>query len=160
MSQTNLSVFYRQKRYIVFALITAVALVLPFITLDGNHFFLLSFDKKQLHLLFTTFDMQELYLMPFVLMLFFLTIFFVTTLGGRVWCGWSCPQTIFRVIFRDFIQTKLLGIRKSIQNKQKEPQEGYLLKRILAILLWTMLASLAASNFLWYFIPPEDFFST
>ncbi|ACZ11123.1 cytochrome c oxidase accessory protein CcoG [Sulfurospirillum deleyianum] len=158
MSQTNLSVFYRQKRYIVFALITAVALVLPFITLDGNHFFLLSFDKKQLHLLFTTFDMQELYLMPFVLMLFFLTIFFVTTLGGRVWCGWSCPQTIFRVIFRDFIQTKLLGIRKSIQNKQKEPQEGYLLKRILAILLWTMLASLAASNFLWYFIPPEDFF--
>ena len=103
--------------------------------------------------------MQELYLMPFVLMLFFLTIFFVTTLGGRVWCGWSCPQTIFRVIFRDFIQTKLLGIRRSIQNKQQEPKENSLLKRILAILIWALLAFIAASNFLWYFIPPEDFFA-
>ncbi|NCD13550.1 MAG: 4Fe-4S binding protein, partial [Epsilonproteobacteria bacterium] len=126
MSQSLASTFYRQRRYIVFGLISLVALTLPFITVNDNHLFLLSFDKKQLHLLFTTFDMQELYLMPFVLMLFFLTIFFVTTLGGRVWCGWSCPQTIFRVIFRDFIQTKLLGIRRSIQNKQQEPKENSL----------------------------------
>lgn len=159
MSQSLASTFYRQKRYIVFGLISLIALTLPFITVNGNHLFLLSFDKKQLHLLFTTFDMQELYLMPFVLMLFFLTIFFVTTLGGRVWCGWSCPQTIFRVIFRDFIQTKLLGIHRSIQNKQQEPKENSLLKRILAILIWAILAFIAASNFLWYFIPPEDFFA-
>jgi cytochrome c oxidase accessory protein FixG len=159
MSQSLASTFYRQKRYIVFGLISLIALTLPFITVNDNHLFLLSFDKKQLHLLFTTFDMQELYLMPFVLMLFFLTIFFVTTLGGRVWCGWSCPQTIFRVIFRDFIQTKLLGIRRSIQNKQQEPKENSLLKRILAILIWAILAFIAASNFLWYFIPPEDFFA-
>ncbi|MBN1838789.1 MAG: cytochrome c oxidase accessory protein CcoG [Campylobacterales bacterium] len=159
MSQSLASTFYRQKRYIVFGLISLIALTLPFITVNGHHLFLLSFDKKQLHLLFTTFDMQELYLMPFVLMLFFLTIFFVTTLGGRVWCGWSCPQTIFRVIFRDFIQTKLLGIRRSIQNKQQEPKENSLLKRILAILIWAILAFIAASNFLWYFIPPEDFFA-
>ena len=90
--------YYRPKRYISFGIITLIALILPFIRIEGNHFFLLSFDKKQLHLLFTTFDMQELYLMPFVIMLFFLGIFFITTLGGRVWCGWSCPQTIFRAI--------------------------------------------------------------
>lgn len=150
-------IYYRYKRYLVFGIITFIALILPFIRLNGNHFFLLSFDKKQLHLLFTSFDMQELYLMPFVLMLFFLGIFFVTTLGGRVWCGWSCPQTIFRIIFRDFIQTKLLGIRKSIKNKQKDPESGQFLKQTLAVLLWACLAFLAASNFLWYFIPPEDF---
>ncbi len=151
-------IYYRSKRYISFGIITLIALILPFIRIEGNHFFLLSFDKKQLHLLFTTFDMQELYLMPFVIMLFFLGIFFITTLGGRVWCGWSCPQTIFRVIFRDLIQTKLLGIRKNINNKQKEPEEGQIGKRFLALLLWMALAFLAASNFLWYFIPPEDFF--
>jgi len=150
--------YYRPKRYISFGIITLIALILPFIRIEGNHFFLLSFDKKQLHLLFTTFDMQELYLMPFVIMLFFLSIFFITTLGGRVWCGWSCPQTIFRVIFRDLIQTKLLRIRKNINNKQKEPEDGQLGKRVLAVLIWTALAFLAASNFLWYFIPPEDFF--
>lgn len=151
-------IYYRQKRYIVFGIITLIALVLPYITIEGNHFFLLSFDKNQLHLFFTPFDMQELYLMPFVLILAFLSIFFITTLGGRVWCGWSCPQTIFRVIFRDFIQTKLLKIRKNINNKQKEPENQFF-KRFLAGLIWTALALLAASNFLWYFIPPEDFFT-
>ncbi|WP_333802977.1 cytochrome c oxidase accessory protein CcoG [Sulfurospirillum sp.] len=150
-------IYYRLKRYISFGIITLISLILPFITIEGKHFFLLSFDKKQLHLLFTTFDMQELYLMPFVIMLFFLGIFFITTLGGRVWCGWSCPQTIFRVLFRDLIQTKLLGIRKNIHNKQKEPENQFF-KRFFAILIWGCLALLAASNFLWYFIPPEDFF--
>jgi cytochrome c oxidase accessory protein FixG len=152
-------VYYRFRRYIVFGIITFIALILPFIRINGNHLFLLSFDKKQLHLLFTTFDMQELYLMPFVLMFFFLSIFFMTTLGGRVWCGWSCPQTIFRIIFRDLIQTKLLGIRKSISNKQKEPEEGQIVKQIIALVIWAALALLAASNFMWYFIPPEDFFT-
>ena len=149
--------YYRLKRYISFGIITFISLILPFITIEGKHFFLLSFDKKQLNLLFTAFDMQELYLMPFVIMIFFLGIFFLTTLGGRVWCGWSCPQTIFRVIFRDLIQTKLLGIRKNLHNKQKEP-EGQLFKRFFAVVIWACLALLAASNFLWYFIPPEDFF--
>lgn len=153
------TIYYRKKRYIFFGIITFIALLLPMIRINGNHIFLLSFDKKQLHLFFTAFDMQELYLMPFVLMLLFLSIFFMTALGGRVWCGWSCPQTIFRVIYRDLIETALLGIHKNIKNKQKEAGPGTVLKKGIAILLWSMLSLLAASNFLWYFIPPEDFFT-
>ena len=151
--------YYAPKRYITFGIITFIALILPFIKVNGNHLFLLSFDKKQLHLLFTTFDMQELYLMPFLLIILFLSIFFMTTLGGRVWCGWVCPQTIFRVIYRDLIETKLLGIRRNISNKQTPPKEGQGGKKLLAIVIWVMLAFVAASNFMWYFIPPEDFFT-
>ena len=66
---------YRYKRYIGYMIASIVALSLPFIRIDGNHIFLLSFDKKQLHLLGVAFDMQELYLMPFLLMLLFLGIF-------------------------------------------------------------------------------------
>jgi len=152
------TVYYSTKRYITFGIITLIALILPFIKVNGNHLFLLSFDKKQLHLLFTTFDMQELYLMPFLLIILFLSIFFMTTLGGRVWCGWSCPQTIFRVIYRDLIETKLLGIRRNISNKQTPPKDGQGAKKLLAILIWSALAFIAASNFMWYFVPPEDFF--
>lgn len=150
---------YNTKRYLVFGIITIISLVLPFLRVDGKHFFLLSFDKLQLHLLFVSFDMQELYLMPFLLIIFFLGIFFMTTLGGRVWCGWACPQTIFRVFYRDLIETKLLGLRKSLKNKQKDPAQGQVLKKSLAILLWTALSFLAAANLLWYFVPPEDFFT-
>lgn len=152
---------YRFKRYYGYVIATVIALSLPFITIDGNHIFLLSFDKKQLHLLGTAFDMQELYLMPFLLMLLFLGIFAVTSLGGRAWCGWACPQTIFRVIYRDLIESKLLGLRR-IKNKQKEPDWSKAenkAKKVIGIIIWSCLALLAASNFMWYFVPPEDFFA-
>ncbi|MCF6244320.1 MAG: cytochrome c oxidase accessory protein CcoG [Sulfurovum sp.] len=152
---------YRIKRYWVFAVATVMALVMPWITINGNHLFLLSFDQKKLHLAGVAFDMQELYLMPFLLMLLFLGIFAVTAVGGRAWCGWACPQTIFRVIYRDGIETKLLGLRKRIKNKQKDPDMSKMenkVKSIIAILLWSLLAFLAAANFMWFFVPPEDFF--
>jgi len=153
---------WRIKRYYFYILITIISLVLPWIQVDGNHFFLLSFDKLKLHLAFVQFDMQELYLMPFLLMLMFLGIFGMTVMGGRVFCGWVCPQTIFRVIYRDLIETKLLGLRSRIKNKQKEPDMSKpenKVKKAAAILIWTALSLIAAADFLWYFVPPEDFFA-
>ena len=151
---------FRIKRYYVFAAITIFSLLLPFITIDGNQIFLLSFDHKQLHLMGTVFDMQELYMMPFLLMLLFIGIFAATAVGGRVFCGWACPQTIFRVIYRDFIETKLLGMRKRISNKQKDPDyKKDAVKRIIAITIWVVLSFIAAANFIWFFIPPADFFT-
>ena len=152
---------YRLRRYYGYIIATIVALGTPFIKIDGNQIFLLSFDKKQLHLLGTAFDMQELYLMPFLLMLLFLGIFAATSLGGRAWCGWACPQTIFRVIYRDLIESKLLGLRR-IKNKQKEPdlsKPENKAKKVIAILIWSCLALIAAADFMWYFVPPEDFFA-
>jgi len=153
---------WRIKRYWAYVVSTVVALMMPWITIDGNHLFLLSFDHKKLHLAGVAFDMQELYLMPFLLMLLFLGIFAVTAVGGRAWCGWACPQTIFRVIYRDGIETKLLGLRKRIKNKQKDPdmsKSENQIKKVVAILIWSLLALIASANFLWFFVPPEDFFS-
>ena len=152
---------YRYKRYIGYLVASIVALSLPFIKINGNHIFLLSFDKKQLHLLGTAFDMQELYLMPFLLMLLFLGIFAATSLGGRAWCGWTCPQTIFRVIYRDLIESTLLGLRR-IKNKQKEPDLSKAenkAKKVIGIIIWACLALVAAADFMWFFVPPEDFFA-
>ncbi len=151
---------YRIKRYWAYILATIVALVLPWIKVGDNHFFLLNFDQKQLQFLFTRFDMQELYIMPFMLMLLFLGIFALTAFAGRAWCGWACPQTIFRVIYRDLIETKLLKIRKNIKNKQKEPDYNKnRAKQIVAILIWSVLSLIAAADFMWFFVPPETFFS-
>jgi cytochrome c oxidase accessory protein FixG len=160
MSENLKQTSYRIKRYWAYIISTVIALVAPFIQIGGNQIFLLSFDKKQLHLMGVAFDMQELYMMPFLLMFMFLGIFAVTAIGGRAWCGWACPQTIFRVIYRDLIETKILGMRR-VKNKQKDPdysQDGNALKRLIAILIWTMLSLLAAADFVWYFVPPADFF--
>ena len=147
---------YAKRRYIFFACITLFVFILPFIRINDAQLFLLSFDKSRVDLFFTKFDMQELYLMPFLFITLFLTIFFLTTLAGRVWCGWSCPQTIFRTLFRDLLQTKILKIRKNIQNKQNEPQ-GQIFKRTLAVGIWCVLALIIAANFMWFFVPPFEF---
>ena len=152
---------YRTKRIYMYVVVTIISLVTPFIKINGNHVFLLSFDHKQLHLLGVAFDMQELYMMPFLLMILFIGIFAVTAIGGRAWCGWSCPQTIFRVLYRDFIEGKLLGLRR-VKNKQKEPdwsKPENKAKRMVGIVIWSILAFIAASDFMWYFVPPEDFFA-
>ncbi|MDR2635687.1 MAG: cytochrome c oxidase accessory protein CcoG [Campylobacteraceae bacterium] len=149
---------YRKMRYMGFGVITLISLILPWITIEGKHFFLLSFDKKQLQLFFMTFNISELWPMLFLLIILFLGIFFITTLGGRVWCGWACPQTIFRVVYRDLLQTKIFGLYKSVENKQKPISEGKWIQKILAFLIFTAFAMAAAADLLWYFIPPEDFF--
>mgnify|MGYP000847274907 CR=1 FL=1 len=75
MPQTGYkNIYYRYKRFFVFSVITLFALIIPYITINGNHFFLLSFERKQLHLLFASFATQELFLMPFVLIFFFISI--------------------------------------------------------------------------------------
>lgn len=153
---------YLKKRYFVYLVASFMLLIIPFLKINGNQIFLLSFDHKQLHLLGVVFDMQELYLMPFLLILMFLAIFFLTTLAGRIWCGWACPQTIFRVIYRDLIETKILKLRKRRENKQLEPDMNLAinkLKKFVAICIWSVLAFIAASNLMWFFVPPHDFFA-
>jgi cytochrome c oxidase accessory protein FixG len=153
---------WRYKRYYLFIFLTVVALVLPWIKVNESYFFLLNFDKLELHLAFVKFDMQELYLLPFLLMILFLGIFGMTVMGGRVFCGWICPQTIFRVIYRDLIETKILKLRKRIKNKQLEPDMSIFqnkVKKGVAVLIWVVLSFVASANLLWFFVPPEDFFS-
>lgn len=158
----DLNIYFRQKRYIMYLITTIIIMGLPFITINNNQIFLLSFDKKQLHILGIVFDMQELYLMPFLLIMLFVGIFLLTTLAGRAWCGWACPHTIFRVIYRDIIETKILKLRKSIDNKQKNPDLSLWqnkIKKVIGVIIWAFLSFLAASNFLLYFVPPSDFFN-
>ncbi len=152
---------YSVKRYWAYALFTFIALVMPWIKIGGNHLFLLSFDHKKFHLAGVAFDMQELLPLVFLLLMLFVGIFAMTAIGGRVWCGWACPQTIFRVIYRDLIETKLLRLRKRIKNKQQEPdmsKPANQIKKVIAIGLWSLFSIVAAADFLWFFVPPEEFF--
>lgn len=152
---------YTKKRYLTYAFITLFTLVVPFITINGNHLLLLSFDKFQFHFLGFAFTASELYIMPFLLIILFIGIFATTSILGRFWCGWACPQTIFRVIYRDLIEGTLLDLRR-IKNKQRKidySKKKNLLKTFFALFLWMVIALIISSNFVWYFVPPEDFFS-
>ena len=151
----------RYMRYGVFFFATVFTLIIPWVTVNGNHFFLLSFVDFKFHFFFVVFDMQELYLLPFLLMILFVGVFGITVLGGRMFCGWFCPQTIFRTVYRDFLETKVFKLRKRIKNKQIEPDYSKpenKVKFVLLFIISTILASLAAADLLWFTVPPEQFF--
>jgi len=151
---------YYKLRHRAFLLFTVFALILPFIKINGNQVFLLSFLHLEFHLFGVSYDMQELYLIPLILILAFVFVFLATSLGGRMWCGWGCPQTMFRTLYRDFIQEKLLGLRKfHLKTRplklQKWPER---FKFLLGILLLTPLMFAASANILWFFVAPQEFF--
>lgn len=151
---------YAQKRYLTYFLITVFIMGVPFITIDGNHLLLLSFERLQFHFIGYAFNVNELFIMPFLLMLLFIGIFAVTAMFGRVWCGWACPQTIFRVIYRDLIEGTFLDLNR-IKNKQKyadysKPKN--MIRKAIAITLWSIISIIISTNFILYFVPSEDFF--
>ena len=151
---------YSKKRYLIYFIITIFVMLTPFITVNENHLLLLSFERLQFHFLGVAYNVNELYVMPFLLMFLFIGIFAMTSIWGRVWCGWACPQTIFRVIYRDLIESTILDLRR-IKNKQKEidyKKKSNQFKKYLAIFLWIIISLVISSNFMLYFVPPEDFF--
>ncbi len=152
---------YSKKRHLTYLAITVFIMVLPFIEINGNHMLLLSFEKLEFHFLGFSYNVNELFIMPFLLMILFIGIFATTTIFGRVWCGWACPQTIFRVIYRDLIESTILDLRR-IKNKQKDinyNKKSNQIKKYIGLFLWFIITLIIASNFMWYFVPPEDFFN-
>ncbi len=152
---------FRLKRYIGFVLISLALLITPFIRIDGAHLFLISFEHKQLHFLGKIFSAEELQILPFMVILLFIGIFFITTSLGRVWCGWACPQTFLRVLYRDVIETKIFKLHKKISNKQESPKNtpSYKIRKVLSVLLFAPVVAGLMMLFFFYFIAPEDFFS-
>ena len=151
---------YSKKRYLTYLLLTLFIMLIPFITINNNHLLLLSFDKLQFHFLGLVFNVNELYIMPFLLMFLFIGIFALTSMFGRIWCGWGCPQTIFRVIYRDLIESTILDLRR-INNKQKNidyNKKSNQVKKYIGVFSWFIISLIISCNFMLYFIPPEDFF--
>ncbi len=86
--------FTQARRWSAFALL-AIYLSLPWIKLNGYPAVFLDVVERRFHIFGITGAAQDLWLMFFIITGLGFSIFFVTALLGRVWCGWACPQTVF-----------------------------------------------------------------
>lgn len=80
--------------------ITATALIslyvlLPWIPINGNPAVFLDVANLRFHFFGLTLAIQDMWLAFFLISGLGFSLFYVTALFGRVWCGWACPQTIF-----------------------------------------------------------------
>ncbi len=93
-------VFLLWRRIVAWALI-AIFTVLPFIKINGQPAILLDILRREFHLFGMTFLPTDTFLLALLMLTVFLSIFLITALLGRVWCGWACPQTVyFEFVFR------------------------------------------------------------
>ncbi len=73
----------------------ALFFALPWIEIAGHPAIFLDLAERRFHIFGITFAAQDVPLMFFVLVGIGITGFLITSLWGRLWCGWSCPHTVF-----------------------------------------------------------------
>src|SRR5690606_10844781 len=76
-------------------LLIAIYLALPWIPVGGHPAVFLDIAARRFHLFGLTLAFQDAWLLFFGISGLGFSLFFVTALLGRVWCGWACPQTVF-----------------------------------------------------------------
>ncbi len=86
---------YNRARRAVFAVLIAFWAVLPWITVRSHPAVFIDIDRRALYLFGATFNAQDTWMMFFLVTGTGFGVLYLTTLLGRVWCGWTCPQTVF-----------------------------------------------------------------
>jgi len=86
--------FLKARRILAWALI-ALFTALPFIRIRNAPAILLDIGKRQFTLFGKTFLPTDTVLLAVLLLGIVVSVFLVTAVLGRVWCGWGCPQTVY-----------------------------------------------------------------
>lgn len=87
--------FFKKRKSIVHFILMLIFLTLPWLEINGHQAILLNIPKRQFALFGMIFWAHDGPLIFFVLAILTFSLAFVTSVWGRVWCGWACPQTVF-----------------------------------------------------------------
>jgi len=87
--------FWHHRRRIFQTVLMLVFLVLPWVKINGHQALLLNIPNRQFAIFGLTFWAHDGPLVFFLLAILVMGLALITTLFGRVWCGWACPQTVF-----------------------------------------------------------------
>ncbi|MBX7225704.1 MAG: cytochrome c oxidase accessory protein CcoG [Chitinophagales bacterium] len=91
---------YQYRTYFSFFLL-AVFFTLPFLKMNGHPLFMFNVLERTFIIFGYIFWPQDFHLFVLALITFIIFIVLFTTILGRLWCGWACPQTIFmEMVFR------------------------------------------------------------
>lgn len=151
--------FTRARSLSAFGLIVFY-LSLPWIKINGYPAVFLDVAERRFHLFGITLATQDLWLLFFVITGLGFSLFFVTALLGRVWCGWACPQTVFldhiyrrieRWIDGDAVKRRALA--------QAPLSAGKSLRRVTKHTLYILVSAAITHLFLAYFVSIPEVWS-
>lgn len=95
---------------------------------------------------------QEIYYLTGLLVLGAIALFMATAMAGRVWCGFTCPQTVWTDLFM-LVERYIEGDR----NKRKKLDEGPLTiekvwRKVAKHMAWIVIAFATGGAWIFYFV--------
>lgn len=135
--------FLTRRRIVGYALIVLFVL-LPRIRIGGRPALLIDLISREVSAFGTVFRPSEGFLLALLGLSVVATVFLVTALFGRVWCGWGCPQTVYlELVFRP--------IERLFEGRGAHRKTTFL-RRAGKLVVFTGLAFALANVFLAYFV--------
>ena len=134
-------------------LLIAVYVLLPWIPINGAPALFLDVENRRFHIFGLTLLTQDLWVFFFLISGLGFSLFFVTALLGRLWCGWACPYTVFlEHVFRR-IERWIDGDATARRKLDAAPSSARkTIRRIVKQGLYILAAALIAHVFISYFV--------
>lgn len=130
--------------------------VFCWISIDGQQLIHFDLPARKFHLFGITFWPQDFMLLSWSLIICAFGLFFITTLFGRVWCGYTCPQTVWTFIFM-WLEERIEGSRNQRMKLDKAPMSAEkALRKTGKHAAWLLVAFGTGLTFVGYFYPIRD----
>jgi cytochrome c oxidase accessory protein FixG len=112
--------------------------------------------ERKFYIFGSTYWPQDFVLLSWLLIICAFGLFFITVFAGRVWCGYTCPQSVFTWVFM-WAEKVTEGDRNQRMKLDKAPMTGQKFVRKLAKHgIWIGVSIATAITFVGYFTPIRE----
>lgn len=149
---------FRYRQWVGYSLLLFL-FTAPFIKINGNPFLMFNIIERKFAIFGQLFYPQDLYIFVFGMLIFMVCIVLFTAVYGRIWCGWTCPQTIFMELLFRRIEYLIEGDWQQ-QRKLNEGRDSDIRawKKLLKHSIFFLLSFLIANIFLAYIIGADQLY--
>ncbi|MFI5246243.1 MAG: cytochrome c oxidase accessory protein CcoG, partial [Gemmatimonadales bacterium] len=141
-----------RRRAVAYALMV-IFFAIPYLRMNGMPLVLLDLPLRRFTILGATFFPTDTLLLMLLMLSILIGIFLMTALAGRVWCGWSCPQTVYMEFLFRPVERLFEGGRSGSLQLDRDHARGQLHPRRLAkYAVFLVLSLFLAHTFLAYFV--------
>ena len=124
---------------------------------EGRQAFLIDLPNRKFHLFAWTFWPQDLFYLTAILVISALSLFLFTAIAGRVWCGFTCPQTVWTEVFL-WIERKIEGDRPKQMKLARLPwnHRDKLIRKGSKHFIWILFSLWTGFTFVGYVTPIRE----